>query len=182
MNRAIKFKLKNGKIITIRRTRATDYEDIMKFMEKFSRDAGAIQTNQYAGQPKKDKEQSEKLYEDSNNLFISAWDGKNVIGTASIHKKRPNHPYCMGMTACIGMAILQKYTHNGIGGKFFDICEKWARANGVHRLEADVRHVNLPSLINCLKHGYLITGLERDTAFINGKWVHKYMLEKILDD
>ena len=53
MNRAIKFKLKNGKFITIRRTRGADYDAVMKFMEKFTHDVGAIQTFQYAGQPKK---------------------------------------------------------------------------------------------------------------------------------
>ncbi|MBO7042906.1 MAG: GNAT family N-acetyltransferase [Alphaproteobacteria bacterium] len=182
MNRAIKFKLKNGKVVVIRRTRGTDYEDIMKFLEKFTRGSGAIQTFQYAGQPKKDKEQSIKLYEDPNNLFISVWDGKNVVGTCSITKKRPKHPYCMGTTADIGMTVLDKYTHNGIGSKFFDICEKWARANGVHKMQAGVRHNNIPSIANCIKHGFIITGIEYDEVFINGKWLHHYMVEKILEN
>lgn len=55
MNKATKFKLKNGKIVTIRRIRGDDYEDVMKYLDKFSRGAGAKWTWQYAGQPKKIK-------------------------------------------------------------------------------------------------------------------------------
>ena len=181
MNRAIKFKLKNGKIITIRRTRAADYDAMMKYMEKFTRDPGAINTYQYAGQPKKDKEKSIQFYESPDNLFISAWDGNNIIGTADIHKIRPNHPYCMGKTAGVGMSILQKYTHNGIGNKMLQILEKWARENGVHKIEAGIRHNNIPSIANCIKNGFIITGIQYDAAFINGKWVHEYTVEKILE-
>ena len=53
MKRAIKFKLKNGRVVTIRRLVATDYDAQMKFMEKFTLGPGAVQTMQYRGQPKK---------------------------------------------------------------------------------------------------------------------------------
>ena len=68
MNRDINFKMNNGKTVIIRRIRGKDYEDVMKFMDKFSRDIGAVQTNQYAGQPKKDKEKSVSLYESNDTL------------------------------------------------------------------------------------------------------------------
>ena len=180
--RPVKFKLKNGKVVTIRRTRGTDYDAMMKFFEKFSRDPGAIQTFQYAGQPKKDKEKSVQLYESPDNLFISVWDGNNVVGSASINKVRPKHPYCMGKNAGIGMTILQKYTHNGIGNEMLQILEKWARENGVHKIEAEIRHTNIPSIANCIKNGFVITGIQYDAAFINGKYVHHYLVEKKLEE
>lgn len=181
MNRAINFKMKNGKIVIIRRIRGKDYEDVMKFMDKFSRDIGAVQTNQYAGQPKKDKEKSVSLYESNDNLFIGVWDGKNMIGMASADKNRPNHPYCMGRTAGIGMMMLDKYTHNGIGKKMVQILEKWARENGVHKLWATIRHQNISSIVNLLKNGFIITGIKHDTAYINNQWQHEYFAEKFLD-
>ncbi len=180
MNRAIKFKLKNGKVVTIRRIRANDYEDVMKYLDKFSRGDGAKWTWQYAGQPKKDKEKSIQLYEDSNSLFLGAWDGKNVVGMASINKKRPNHPRT-GRVAVTGTTILEKYTSNGLGTKFKQLIEKWARENNVHILQSGVLHRNVRSLGNLLKQGYEIVGIFHDIAFIDGEWHHEYMLEKKLE-
>lgn len=178
--RAINFRLKNGKTVKIRRTRAADYDAIMEFLDTFSRGAGAKWTYQYAGMPKKDREKSIAMYESDDNLFISAWDGDKVIGTASIHKTRPNHPYS-GRGATAGTAILEKYTSNGLGSKFKQIIEKWAHENNIHRIESTVRDKNVRSLGNLIKNGYQIVGLMHDTAFIDGEWHSEYILEKILE-
>ena len=76
MKRAIKFKLKNGKVVTIRRLVAADYETQMKFVEKFTRGPGAVQTMQYRGQPKKDKAITIRHYE--NNFVIGAFDADDL--------------------------------------------------------------------------------------------------------
>ena len=180
MNRSIKFKLKNGKVVTIRRVRGTDYDAIMKFFDKFSRGIGAFQTCQYAGQPKKDKARSIEAYANKNSLYIAAWDGDNVVSVSSIDKIRPNHPYYMGKSASIGISMLDKYTHNGIGNKMLQILEKWARENGVHKIECEIRHENIASIANCIKNGFVITGIHYDAVFINNKWINEYILEKIL--
>lgn len=180
MKRPIKFKLKNGKIVTIRRTRADDYDAMMKYLEKFTRDPGAENTFQYIGQPKKDKEKSIKMYESDDNLFVGVWDGKNMIGSGDIHKLRPTHPYS-GRNAEIGISILEKYTHNGIGNKLLQILEKWAHENNVHKIQAQVRHNNIPSIANCIKNGFIITGIEYDAAYIKGRYLHHYSLEKIIE-
>ncbi len=182
MNRAIKFKLKNGKTVTIRRIRAADYDICMKYMAKFSRDPGALQTNQYPGQPKKDKEMSIKMYESNTRLFIGAFDGKDVIGMASIGRQNPDHPYQQGIRAGIGFSILKKYTHNGLGTKMLQILEKWARENGVRMLYADIRHLNIPSIATFIKSGFLITGLQRNVDIVNGKFIHRYAVEKDLTE
>jgi RimJ/RimL family protein N-acetyltransferase len=77
--------------------------------------------------------------------------------------------------------MLDKYTHNGIGNKMLHILEKWARENSVHKIECEIRHVNIASIANCIKNGFVITGIHHDAAFINGKWVDEYILEKILE-
>ena len=41
MNRAIKFKLKNGKVVTIRRLKPEDYDADMKFLEEFAKGPSA---------------------------------------------------------------------------------------------------------------------------------------------
>ena len=60
--------------------------------------------------------------------------------------------------------------------------EKWARENGVHKLEAEVFHKNVRSLGNLIKNGYTIVGIKREAAIVDKKWMHIYVLEKILDE
>ena len=178
MIRAVKLNLKNGKTITIRQVRAADFEATEVFRKAFSRDVGAVQTMQYPGRPTPSKEGFLKFIEE--NCSLAAFDGNKVIGMCSVNLLRNGHPYS-GHAAGMGMMMLQKYTHNGIGGKFFDIAEKWAREHNIHKLQAEVRHNNIPSIANCIKHGFIITGIHYDAAFINGKWVHEYIVEKMLE-
>ncbi len=129
MKRAIKFKLKNGKVVTIRRIHGTDYDDMMKFFDKIVRDPSVKYTSQYPGQPKKDKESSVAMYDNPNNLFLGAWDGDKLIGESTITRIAPNNPKLRGLTGETGSLILDKYTSNGLGGKLKTLVEKWAREN-----------------------------------------------------
>ena len=181
MNRAIKFKLKNGKVVTIRRIRGTDYDAVMTFFDKIVRDPSVKYTSQYPGQPKKDKESSMKMYDNPKNLFLGAWDGDKLIGESTITRIAPENPKFRGLTGETGSIILDKYTSQGLGGKLKTIVEKWARENGVHKLYAEVIHKNIRSLNNLLKHGYNIVGIKHDAAIVDIEWMHVYILEKILE-
>lgn len=178
MIRATNIKLKNGKTITIRPTKPADYDAIENWHKKFVTDPGAVQTMQCPGRPRPPKESFIKFI--TENFSMVACDGDKVIGTCSVNLLRNGHPYS-GRAAGMGMMMLQKYTHNGIGGKFFEMGEKWAREHNIHKLQAEVRHNNISSIANCIKHGFIITGIHYDAAFINGKWVHEYIVEKILE-
>ncbi len=181
MKRAVKFKLKNGKIVTIKTLQVGDYDALMKYFDKFAHDVGAIQTTAYPGRPKMSKELFEKMYSSNERLGIAVWDGDKIIGDAMIGKDRPNHPYYQGKTAGIGITMLSKYAHNGIGSKIMKILENWARENGVYKIHGDIRHLNIASIATCIKNGFIITGIHYNAAFINGKWYHEYIVEKILE-
>jgi len=180
MNRSVKFKLKNGKVVIIRRVRGTDYDAMMKFFDKFVKGKGAKFTTQYPNQPKKDKEKSMALYDNPNNLFLGAWDGDELIGESTITRVGVDNPYLKGRTGITGTIILDKYLSNGLGSQFKKYIIKWARENGVQRLEAEVYHTNVRSLGNLIKAGYNIIGIKHNVAFIDGQLLHNYILEKIL--
>ena len=169
--------IKCPKCGTIFQINETDYVSIVKQIRdhEFERELSRLEQEH-----KKDKEKSIQVYESPNNLFIGAWDGKNLIGMADISKKQANHPYS-GRVASTATTMLEQYTSNGLGTKFKQIVEKWARENNVHVLQSGVRHKNVRSLGNLLKQGYEIVGIFHDTAFINGEWHHEYLLEKILE-
>ena len=180
MKRAIKFKLKNGKVVTIRPLRADDYDAVMRYMKEFRKGPSAKWTWQYPERPLPPKERAVKDWTNENGLFVGAFDGDRVIGTANIAKKMPDHPWS-GRVAVTGTTILEKYTSMGLGTKFKQIVGKWAIEHNVHKLQTEVRHRNTRSLGNLLKQGYEIVGILHDTAFIDGEWHHEYILEKILE-
>lgn len=180
MKRAIKFKLKNGKEVTIRPLKIDDYDSFVKYMNEFRKGPSAKWTWQCPGRPLVTRERAEKDWSDKNSLFLGAFDGNKLIGTANIRKKMPEHPYS-GRVAESGTTMLEKYTSNGLGTKFKQIVGKWASENNVHKLQTEVRHKNTRSLGNLLKQGYEIVGILHDTALIDGEWHHEYILEKILE-
>ena len=180
MNRAIKFKLKNGKTVVIRPINIGDYDAVLKYMKDFAKGPSAKWTWMYPGRPLPTKERAEKDWASENNLFIAAFDDDKIIGMANIMKKMPDHPYS-GRIATTGTTMLEKYTSNGLGTKFKQIIGKWALKHNVHKLQSEVRHKNTRSLGNLLKQGYEIVGILHDTAFIDGEWHHEYILEKILE-
>ncbi len=181
MKRAIKFKLKNGRVVTIRRVRDSDFDAVVKYFKDFSAGPSAKWISGYPDMSGgKSREQIIKPWNDPNKLFIIALDDNHVVAMASVHKENQKSIYS-GRTAFTGTAMLEKYTSNGLGNKLKQITEKWARDNGVHRLEATVRDKNIRSLGNLLKNGYEIVGIMHDCFFIDGEWQHKYLLEKILE-
>lgn len=175
---AEKFKLKNGKTVEIRPLTPDDYDAVEKFFHSLSRQT--IFTNQYPGQPKKDKKKSDQAYQDPNNYFLSAFKGKRLVAVSSLNIFKPGHPWC-GRNAGFGISILEAYHGHGLGAKLMAMLEQWARGKGVHRIYGEVRHTNIRAISLYIKCGFVIEGLARETAFINGKWHHSYHIGKILD-
>lgn len=172
--------LKNGRQLTLRRIRGKDYEDVMTLLDKFSRGKGAVWTNQYPGQPKKDKEKAVAHYESETELFLGVWDGKEMIAEGSITLGRQNHPWT-SLQAEFGLFVLEEYTSLGIGTILLKELEKWAIQKKVHRIKATVRHNNKRGIGLYLKLGYQIEGMARETAFFDNQWQHSYYIAKIIN-
>ena len=72
MNRAIKFKLKNGKVVTIRRVCGTDYDAVVKFFDKAVRDKSVKYTSLYLGQPKQNKDSFVAMLKEKSAFIVFA--------------------------------------------------------------------------------------------------------------
>ena len=151
----------------------------MTFLDDFSRGPGAIWTNQYPGQPKKDKKKSVEHYEAEDELFLGVWDGDRMIAEGSINLGRKNHPWA-ALKANFALTVLEEYTGLGIGTIILKELEKWAIKKGTHRITATVRHHNKRGLGLYLKLGYQIEGMARETAFFDDEWQHEYYIAKIV--
>ncbi len=175
----MKITLKNGKTVTIKRIRAKDYEDVMTFLDKFSRGKGNVWTNQYPNQPKKDKEASIRHYEADDELYLGVWDDKEIIAEGSMSLSKLGHPWSTAQGA-FGLCMLEEYTSQGLGTHMLKELEKWAIKHKVHRIKATVRHNNKRALGLYLKLGYQIEGMARETAFFDNQWQHEYYIAKII--
>ena len=172
-----KFRLKNGKEVEIRTLVIEDYEAVQTFMALLT--TQTIFTNQYPGQPKGEREQSEKKYADPNACFLGTFSDGKVISVCSINIAKPDHPW-IGGNAGFGITILEEYRGQGLGTHLMKLMEDWARARGVHRISSWVRHKNIHGIALYLKCGFEIEGLAREVALINGEWHHQYHIGKIL--
>lgn len=171
--------LKNGKEITIRKIVADDYDGAMDFLAQLSKET--IFTNQYPGQPLKNKEKSIAKYEDINSFYLGAFDNDRLIGMASIHINAPTHPWC-NRNCSFGVTILEAYYGQGLGTYFMEQLENWAKDHNMHRIEGLVRCKNRRALNLYIKFGYEIEGVQRDAAFINNEWHSNYYIGKLLQN
>ena len=173
------FTLKNGKTVTIRRVRATDYEAARDFIRQFSTES--IFTHQYPGQPDIDRKKSEELYERDDNCFIGAFEnGGRLVSIANFRIDRPNHPWA-GRNCGFGISTLEEYCGQGLGTRLMQLLEQEARAKNMHRIYGSVRALNRRAIGLYLKCGFQIDGLSHETAFINGQWHDEYYISKILE-
>jgi len=174
-----KITLKNGQTVTLKRIRAKDYEEVMTFLDKFSRGKGAIWTHQYPNQPKKDKEESIRHYESDDELLLGIWNDNEIIAEASIELRKLNDPWSVKQ-ASFGVCMLEEYTSLGLGTLLLKELEKWAIKRKIHRIFSTVRHNNKRAIGLYLKMGYQIEGMARETAFFDNQWQHEYYLGKII--
>ena len=172
------FTLKNGEKLIIRETQAKDYEAVMLFLDRLSKET--VFTNQYPGQPYQDKENSIRIYELPTNLFLSAFaENGEIVGQISIAINKPGHPWT-GRNASFGISILKAYYGLGLGTYLMQKIEEWARKQNLHRIEGLVRSTNKRGINLYLKQGFEIDGLFHEVAFINGEWHNEYHISKIL--
>ncbi len=171
---------KDGKRFTARKIKGSDYDDVMDFLDLFSRGKEAHWTNQYPGQPKRNKESCVKLYDSPDAYFLGVWNKKKLIGFGSIILGRRNHPR-NALAGDFGITILENYTSCGLGTFIMKKLIKWSKKEKVHRIQGMVFHENIKALGLYQKLGFEIEGMAREIAKYHNKWQHGYYIAKILD-
>ena len=163
--------------VIIRKIKDDDYESCMELLRDFTKES--IFTNQYPGQPDKDKKKSCEMYKDKFRCFLGAFVNSKLIGICDFFVKWPNHPWS-GKNCEFGLCLLKAYTETNVGRLLMLKLEEEARKKGMHRLYSCVRVKDLCGINLYLSLGYSIDGLAKEVAFINGKWYDEYYISKLL--
>ncbi len=117
-------------------------------------------------------------FERSGSYMLIAMDGGKMVGVIAAERggfKRTHH------VASVSTGVLMSYRRRGIGSRFFAEIEKWARENGVTRLELNVMCHNENAIALYKKSGFEIEGKRTHAMKVDGNYVDEYYMAKILD-
>jgi RimJ/RimL family protein N-acetyltransferase len=110
-------------------------------------------------------------------IWVAEEDGRLVGFLAAFggNFRRNRH------SAYIVIGILQAFTGRGLGKQLFMEIEKWARRQGIHRLELTVMAHNERGVRLYRKMGFEMEGIRKHSLKVNGEYVDEYAMAKLLD-
>jgi RimJ/RimL family protein N-acetyltransferase len=172
---------KSGKLIEIRPLVGTDVGMYLDFYRTISSES----TNTYkltGAEP--DTAQVAEIWErdrhDPLTLRLGAFDQDRLVAQLILFGSPPlNHPWTKHR-ARFAMAVIQEFWGQGIARKLLEKMEQHARAQGIIRIEAEVRADNTRGIGLYTKFGFHIEGTRKSASLINGELRDEYYIAKIL--
>lgn len=118
------------------------------------------------------------LKSDNQMIFVAETETGQLVGLLGAHggSYRRNHN-----TVHIYIGILQAFSGQGLGSRFFQVAEQWARSWGAHRLELTVMCHNERGLALYQKMGFMVEGRQREALKVDGQYIDEFMMGKILE-
>lgn len=114
----------------------------------------------------------------SGNDFLQiALEDHKIIGYIRAERGKCSRIF---HTAYIVTGVLKEYGGKGIGTAFFENLEKWAKENGIRRLELTVECRNTIAKHLYEKNGFTIEGVREDSMRVDGAFIDEYYMAKIL--
>lgn len=114
---------------------------------------------------------------DSDFLLAAEGDEGEIAGFIWAERGRLNRVL---HTAYLVVGIREEYRNRGIGGMFFQRLDKWARENGIVRLELTVECANGAAKHLYEKNGFVVEGRREKSMKWNGEFVDEFYMAKLL--
>jgi putative acetyltransferase len=170
----VKAKLKDGRIVKIRKFRISDKEKLIEMYESLSDDAVRW------GLPPYNRERLEKgwLSNLQNLIAIVAFYKDKIVGHAQIFKF-PN-PRRKG-TGNLIIYLHQDFHNVGLGTAMLTKLIELAKEEGLHRVGLDVIADNKPAIRLYQKFGFKVEGVKKEAYFgEDGKYHDELVMGLIL--
>ena len=171
---SMKVKLKDGRIVKIRKFRISDKEKLIEMYESLSDDAVRW------GMPPYNRERLEKgwLSNLQNLIAIVAFYKDKIVGHAQIFKF-PN-PRRKG-TGDLLIYLHQDFHNVGLGTAMLTKLIELAKKEGLHRVGLDVIADNKPAIRLYQKFGFKVEGVKKEAYFgEDGKYHDELVMGLIL--
>ncbi len=114
---------------------------------------------------------------EGNDFLQIAIEDHKIVGYIRAERGRLNR---ISHTAYIVVGILKDYSRKGIGTAFFENLDKWAKENGILRLELTVECHNKAARHLYEKSGFEVEGIRRKAMHIGKDFVDEYYMAKML--
>lgn len=125
------------------------------------------------------RKQIREILSKGNSTIFVAQDGERLVGFLEAkggNYRRNRH------SIHITIGILQEYTGKGLGTKFFETVERWAKDKGFHRLELIFLSINGRARGLYEKMGFEVEGIKRDSFRVDGVYIDEIFMSKILEN
>ena len=111
------------------------------------------------------------------NLLLIAEENNEIVGFISVERGIPRRIKHVGY---IVVGIRKDFRKQGIGTRFFEELEIWARQNNITRLELTVMCNNVVAKKLYEKMGFQIEGIKKNSMLVNGKYVDEFYMAKLI--
>lgn len=114
---------------------------------------------------------------EGGNLLLVAETEDQIVGYIAAQRgklQRIKH------TAYIVVGIRASHQNQGIGTRFFQQLDHWAKDHAVTRLELTVMCPNLAAKHLYEKYGFEIEGIKKRSMLVDGSYVDEYYMAKLL--
>lgn len=112
-------------------------------------------------------------------LLIAEDDDGEIAGYIWAERGKLNR---ISHTAYIVVGIREAYRHQGIGTKFFQRMDEWAKENGIVRLELTVECANTAARNLYEKNGFIIEGKRKKSMKLDGRFVDEFYMAKLWEN
>lgn len=168
-------------MITYKKLEIQDVENYWNLLNSLDNE-----TNYMMYEPK-EREQRTNIQELRDDIQSNVINGKDFLQVALVDNKivgyiraergKFNRIY---HTAYIVIGVLKNYSGKGIGTTLFQDLDKWAKENGIIRLELTVEYHNKAAIHLYEKNGFQIEGVRKKSMLVNGTFVDELYMAKIL--
>ncbi|MBO5032358.1 MAG: GNAT family N-acetyltransferase [Lachnospiraceae bacterium] len=177
----MKYALKNGETVIIRKPETEDAEAIISVISTADKETLFLARNpgEFCVDIEKERNMIEAVLQGSDSMwFVAEYNGK-VVGQCSVGLISGYQRY--RHRAEVAFAILKEYCGIGIGGKMMESCIKWCKENHISQMELDVVTTNERAFEMYKSFGFEVVGtLPNALQYLDGTYADEYKMIKLL--
>lgn len=159
----------------IRLIEPSDTKKFVEFYEELAKETDYLMFTPEETSKAEDKEEDFiKKYNDYKQVFVAVDDDKIVgyLGLKRSHLSKLKH------VAKFTVGVLNDHQKQGIATKLIEFAEKWAKEEGIHRLEITVITENKPAIALFEKTGFEREGTRKGAVNMDDDFYDEFFMAK----